>query len=59
MYTLEEVREKLQHRRLPEIAKATGLSYGTVRKLAAGDNKSVSYMVVKKLSDHLKSLEST
>jgi transcriptional regulator with XRE-family HTH domain len=58
MYTLEEVREKLQQRRLPEIAKATGLSYGTVRKLAAGDDKSVSYMVVKKLSDHLKVLES-
>jgi hypothetical protein len=58
MYTLEEVREKLQQRRLPEVAKATGLSYGTVRKLAAGADKSVSYMVVKKLSDHLKFLES-
>ena len=58
MYTLEEVREKLQHRRLPEIAKATGLSYGTVRKLAAGDDKRISYAVVKLLSDELKLLES-
>jgi transcriptional regulator with XRE-family HTH domain len=57
MYTLEEVREKLQHRRLPEMAKATGLSYGTVRKLAAGDNKSVSYAVVKRLSDELMRIE--
>ena len=57
MYTLEEVREKLQHRRLPEIAKATGLSYGTVRKLAAGEDKRISYAVVKLLSDELKLLE--
>ena len=57
MYKLEEVREKLQHRRLPEIAKATGLSYGTVRKLAAGDDKRISYAVVKLLSDELKLLE--
>lgn len=57
MYTLEEVREKLRQRKLPLIAQETGLSYQTVRKVAAGDTKQVSYEVVKKLSDQIKKME--
>ena len=53
MLTLEEVKEKLQDRRLPAVAQSTGLAYGTVRKVAAGEDKAVSYDVVKRLSDYL------
>jgi len=53
MLTLEEVKEKLKDRRLPAVAQSTGLAYGTVRKVAAGEDKAVSYDVVKRLSDYL------
>lgn len=53
MMTLEEVREKLHDRKLTAVADATGLHYQTVYRVAKSIDKSVSYDVVKKLSDYL------
>jgi hypothetical protein len=53
MMTLDQVREVLQDRKLKVVAQGSGLAYDTVRRVAAGSNKSVSYEVVKKLSDYL------
>ena len=51
--TLEQVRNALQDRTLTKVAAATGLAYNTVLRVASGMDKSVSYDVVKRLSDYL------
>lgn len=53
MMTLEQVRNALQDRTLTKVAAAAGLSYNTVLRVANGMDKSVSYDVVKRLSDYL------
>lgn len=53
MLTLEEVVNKLKDRNLMRVAKAVGLSYDTVWRVANGRTTSVSYEVVKLLSDYL------
>lgn len=53
MMTLEQVRNALQDRTLTKVAAATGLAYNTVLRVASGMDKSVSYDVVKRLSDYL------
>ena len=53
MMTLEQVRHALQDRTLTKVAAATGLAYNTVLRVANGTDKSVSYDVVKRLSDYL------
>jgi DNA-binding Xre family transcriptional regulator len=53
MLTLDQVRVMLKDRKLKLVAQGSGLAYGTVRRIAAGDDKSVSYDVVKRLSDYL------
>lgn len=53
MMTLDQVRDMLKDRKLRLVAQGAGLSYGTVRRVAAGDDKAISYQVVKKLSDYL------
>ena len=53
MMTLEQVREALQDRRLPRVADAVGLAYDTVWRVANDRTTSVSYDVVKRLSDYL------
>jgi hypothetical protein len=53
MMTLDQVREVLKDRKLKIVAQGSGLAYDTVRRVAAGSNKAVSYEVVKKLSDYL------
>jgi hypothetical protein len=55
MMTLDRVREILKDRKLKVVAEGSGLAYDTVRRVAAGSNKAVSYEVVKKLSDYLES----
>ena len=57
MLTLEQVRDMLKDRKLKLVAQGSGLSYGTVRRIAAGDDKAVSYEVVKRLSDYLEGKE--
>jgi hypothetical protein len=53
MMTLDQVREVLKDRKLKIVAQGSGLAYDTVRRVAAGSNKAVSYDVVKRLSDYL------
>lgn len=53
MMTLEKIHQSLQDRRLSVVAKETGLHYNTVRKVANDPKQSVSYQVLKKLSDYL------
>lgn len=53
MLTLEQVREALQDRVLLTVSKKTELSYDTVWRIANNRDKSVSYEVVKRLSDYL------
>lgn len=53
MLTLEQVREALQDRVLLTVSKKTDLSYDTVWRIANNRDKSVSYEVVKRLSDYL------
>lgn len=53
MLTLEEVRERLQDRRWPLVADATGLSRKTVWAIASGRMLDPSYRVLKTLSDYL------
>ncbi len=53
MMSIENIRQMLADRNLAAVAKASGLSYKTVRKLAGPDCKRVSYQSVKRLSDYL------
>lgn len=53
MMTLEQVRAALFDRRLKTVAEQTGLSYDTIWRVRAGEDKRVSYDVVKRLSDYL------
>lgn len=57
MLTLEQVREALQDRVLLTISKKTDLSYDTVWRIANNRDKSVSYEVVKRLSDYLETAD--
>lgn len=53
MLSLDEVVKRLSDRKLTVVARATGLSYNTVWRVASGATTSVSYEVVKRLSDYL------
>lgn len=53
MLTLEDIRKRLEDRRLNMVAEATGLHYNTVRNIAVGDNTNPTYEVLKALSDYL------
>lgn len=57
MLTLEQVREALQDRVLLAVSKKTDLSYDTVWRIANNRDKSVSYEVVKRLSDYLETAD--
>lgn len=57
MLTLEQVREALQDRVLLAVSKKTDLSYDTVWRIANNRDKSVSYEVVKRLSDYLEAAD--
>lgn len=57
MLTLEQVREALKDRVLLAVSKKTDLSYDTVWRIANNRDKSVSYEVVKRLSDYLESAD--
>lgn len=53
MLDLNEIRTKLQDRRLSSISRATGLHYNTVLAVKSGRASNPSYQVVKALSDYL------
>ena len=52
MLTVEEVSRRLEDRTLTKVAKATGLSYPTILKVASGDT-GIAYETVRILSDYL------
>jgi ABC-type Zn uptake system ZnuABC Zn-binding protein ZnuA len=53
MLDLQQIKDKLKERRLPVVARETGLHYNTVRKIAADADVDVSYLTVKRISDYL------
>lgn len=53
MKTLEEIKEGLADHRLEVVAAETGLSYGTVRRYAAGIPTRPAYDTVQLLSEWL------
>lgn len=53
MMTLDQIQAALADRKLTIVAEATGMAYDTVRRVARNKAPSVSYEVVKKLSDYL------
>jgi len=55
MLTLDQIRHHLSDRRLSAVAKATGLHYQTVRKVANDRAIAPDYQTVKALSDYIES----
>lgn len=55
MLTLEQIRKRLEPMNLALVAKACGIHYNTLYRLAKTD-ANVSYETVKKLSDYLTEL---
>ncbi len=55
MMDLEQVRRNLADRKARVVADACGLSYDTVWRVQTNQIKSVSYDVVKRLSDYIES----
>ena len=53
MLNLEEIRERLQDRRLRVVADKTGLSYPTVLNVRDNIRSNPTYEVLKKISEYL------
>jgi len=53
MADLTESVDALKDRRLPVVAKATGIHVNTVRAIARGENTSPRYNTILELSDYL------
>jgi DNA-binding Xre family transcriptional regulator len=53
MLSLEEIREKLQDRRLSVIKKETGISYPTLTKIREGKEGGFNFSTITKLSEYL------
>jgi hypothetical protein len=51
--SLEEIRIRLQDKRLYVVARACGLSYPTVKKLSDGKPDNYTYFTLSKLSKYL------
>jgi len=52
MLTLDEIRDKLQDRRLGMIVKATGVHYNTLRDIRDNLDANPTYKVIKLLNDY-------
>jgi transcriptional regulator with XRE-family HTH domain len=53
MLTLDQIREKLQDRRLSVVSEACGISHSYLHLIVNGKRVNPTYEVVKKLSDYL------
>lgn len=53
MLTIEEIRARLQDRRIDIVADLSGVGYGTVRDIRSGVNTNPTYSVIVKLSEYL------
>ena len=56
MLKLEDMRRLLAVMQLQKIAKATGLSYNTLREIRDNERANPSYNTMKAISDYLESL---
>jgi len=52
LLTIEQVKQKLQDRRLEVVALATGLHYNTLRYIRDTKQTNVQYATLQKLSDY-------
>lgn len=52
-----EIQHKLTDRNLSAVARASGVSYATVLKLASGQHNAILYSSVAKVSQYLENLE--
>jgi ribosomal protein L10 len=52
MLTLDQIRDKLQDRRLGMIVKATGVHYNTLRDIRDNLDANPTYKVIKLLNDY-------
>lgn len=57
MLSLEEIRERLQDRRLRVIAEKTSLSYPTVLNVRDNIRSNPTYEVLKKISEYLEGVQ--
>jgi hypothetical protein len=57
MLTLEQIRHALQDRRIDIVSEATGLNYGTVRKIREGTNTNPGWKTLQALSNYLEGRE--
>jgi hypothetical protein len=53
MYTLESIRERLQHCKPKAVSEAAGVKYQTLLLLLKDEERDPSYSTVKALSDYL------
>lgn len=53
LLTINEIRERLQDRRLEMVSEATGLHYNTVLYIKTGTAKGANIRTIEKLSDYL------
>lgn len=54
LLTLYEIKDKLKDRRLHVVAKATGLSYPTIKKLADEENPNCTIETQRAVSNYIK-----
>jgi DNA-binding Xre family transcriptional regulator len=52
MLSLEEIKNKLQDRKLYAVSEATGLSYPTLKKLHDGETSNFTLDTIQKVSDY-------
>lgn len=50
---LEEIQERLQDKKLYEVANKTGVSYPTLRRLQKGEKLNYTLRVLKSISEYL------
>lgn len=55
MLDIEQIKNKLSDRNLNAVARATGLAYDTVWRVAKGRYTKPSYDTLKRISDYLES----
>lgn len=57
MYNLDQIREKLQDRRIAKVAQATGLHRFTIYKIRDGETKDPNFSSLMKLNEYFKAQE--
>jgi predicted transcriptional regulator len=53
MKNIEEIRKKLEDKRLHVVSRETGISYPTLLAIREGDNKNPQYKTIQKIINYL------